>query len=240
MAVALDKAKWFLPVIIVLAMVAAVALVWGSTGGSSDEAWGGGGGGSLQLTDANPAYDDELVAPPEVEVPQVLYTIVMDPDTSVIPMGGGDLVTVSITNNIEEPINNGSYGITMDLATMTMIPVNATRHGDIEGDLVITADVYNIIFMDGCIYTYGSNNTTQDGEASANVVLKILRNIVVHPGMTVNFLVPVVPGLAAVAGAELLLKAEFYIPGTFTTYGTGTPWMPGDSTGLTPPATWGP
>jgi len=212
MPLVMSKAKWLIPLIVIVAMLAAVGLVWSQSSGGDD----GGFGGLPQSTDQNPAYDDEIVAPSETAVPIVLYTITMDPQTSVIAMCGGDVTTVTLTNNIGEAINNGGYTMTMNPATGIMEPVGAIANGDITGDVVVTADVYNVIHRDACLTTYRSNATAEDGGASGHVIVKIARNITVHPGGSVSFIIPVVPGTLAVPGAEFLLKAALYLPGTVT------------------------
>jgi len=225
--------KWWMPLLLVASLVAAGGLAWSQSGsgGVFDTS------NLPQITDANPAYDDEIVAPSEIVLPAVLYSITMDPQTSVIPLGGGDITTIVVTNLIGEPIPLGPYGQTMDSDVTsptfgTLVPINSMAYGDITGDVVVTADVYNTINVLGCLATYNSNTgvgesfTPTDGLPSAQVVVKIMQDITIHPGGTVSFIVPVIPGKSAVAGAEFLLKAAMYLPNTFGTADQKA-WTPG-------------
>jgi hypothetical protein len=256
----MSKAKWFIPVIVIVAMLLAVGIVW------SQSSSGGTVSNLGDLTKQNPAYDDQVVTPPDAgSLPAVLYSITMDPPTSTVPMLGGTVATIVVTNLIPAAINNGPVGYTVDLTPGSTtfgqeVPVNAMANGDITGDMVITADIYNKIDPLGCLAVYTSGNdplTTlplDDGGASKEqAVVKIYKNITVHPGLTVTFQVPIVAGMAAVPGAEFMIKAALYLPGTVTvtsgvTSGKLTPtniatmvsvpWMPGyflTSTGGTTP-----
>jgi hypothetical protein len=225
--------KWWMPLLLVAALVAAGGLAWSQSGsgGVFDTS------NLPQLTDANPAYDDEIVTVPEVVPPVVLYSLAMDPSTSVIPLGGGDITTVTLTNLISEPLAVGPYGRVLDQTTGMLKSVNVMANGDITGDVVVTADVYNNLYVYGCLTTYNSNtsvvNYTTNGLPSASVVVKVMRNITVHPGGSVSFIVLVAPGMGAVSGAEFLLKASLFLPGTFTGLTNGVPttgaitWKPG-------------
>jgi len=236
-----SRAKWIVPILVVIAMLAAVGIVWSQSGS------GGTVGIAQEFADLNPAYDDQVVTPPDAgALPAVLYSITMDPPTSTVPMLGGTVATIVVTNLVPAPINNGPCGYTVDPLTGLMTPVSATRNGDIVGDLVVSADVYNNINPTGCLAVYTSAAGLNDGMPSqSQIAVKVYPNITIHPGMTVTFQVPVVAGLGAVPGAEFMLKAQLAIPGTVVvTPLTGvitaiTPWTAGTLT-ATPPLTYGP
>jgi len=188
--------KWWMPLLLVAALVAAGGLAWSQSGsgGSFDTS-------SLpQITDINPAYDDQIVVPGEA-APIALWTVTMDPPTSLIMLGGGDMTTVTVTNNIPAPLNNGTgigrYG------PFPGAPEKIMDNGDLTGDLLITADVYNVIDPDGCIAVFPTMMTQHD------VIVKVYDNITVHPAGTVTFTCPVLPGLQAIPGGEYMLKAQF-------------------------------
>jgi hypothetical protein len=216
----MSKAKWFVPIIVIVAMLAVVGIVWSqsSSGGVSDL-------GLTQLTDQNPAYDDQVVTPPDAgTLPAVLYSITMDPPTSTVPMLGGTVATVVVTNLIPAPISNGPCGVTADPITKVEIPVIALANGDITGDLYVTADIYNYVDLSGCLAVFDSAPGTKDGLPSApDTVVKVYENITVHPGMTVTFQIPIIAGMGAVPGADFMIKAALYVPDS----GGMIPWAPG-------------
>jgi len=216
----MSKAKWLVPLIVIVAMLAAVGIVWGQSGSSND-------GGIIDVTDFNPAYDDQLVIPSEDAGIQVLYTIAIDPATSLIPLGSGTIATITLTNNIEAPLVNGTQ----------IASTVAKLHGDIVGDLVVSADVYNLRDVTGCLVSYTATNSTSEmiayggtptGMPSRSTqIVKIYPNVTVHPGGTVTFQVPISGGAQAIVGANFMIKASLAMPGTAgVTPGDldGTPW----------------
>jgi hypothetical protein len=235
MTLVMSKAKWLVPLIVIVAMLAAVGLVWSQSGGSN----GGDLSGLPQTTDQNPAYDDQVVAPSENPAPLVLYSLDMDQQTSAVALGSGTLVTLTLTNNIPEAIANGAYSYTASRSTGLLVPVTAMANGDITGDVVITADIYNNIDPNGCLVVYTNtttgNGSNATGEASTpDQIVKIYRDITVHPGKTVQFAIPIAAGKTAVPGAEFMIKAAMYLPGTFGVDKPAgwpsvwpVPWMPG-------------
>jgi hypothetical protein len=202
----MSKAKWLIPLIVIVAMLAAVGIVW--TQSSSND---GGTAGLPDVTDINPAYDNQVVTPGE-SAPIALWTVAIDPPTSTVPLGGGALATITVTNNIPAPLNNGTaigrYG------PLPGVPEMITANGDLTGDIIITADVENVIEPDGCIAVYPPTMTQ-------NVVVKRYDDITVHPGGTVTVQVPILPGMQAIPGALFMLKAEF-----FNVEGLSTPLNP--------------
>ena len=216
--------KWWMPLLLVAALVAAGGLAWSQSGsgGVFDTS------NLPQVTDMNPAYDDEMVTVPETAVPVVLYSLAFDPSTSIIPLGGGDITTLTLTNLISEPVKNGPYTTETLPPDYIMKAVNTMANGDITGDVVVTADVYNIMYYGGCIATYqstASNSTAVEGVHSDNVTIKVLEDITVHPGSSLSFIIPVFPGAQAVPGAEFMLKAALYKAGSAPSL--ATPWAAG-------------
>jgi hypothetical protein len=146
MTMVMSRAKWLIPVIVIVAMLAAVGIVWSQ--GSGDD-----GGGISQVTDFNPVYDDQLVVPSEAEAGLVvLYALAIDPPTSTVPVGSAALATITLTNLIEAPLANGSK-----VGSQTVM-----QNGDLTGNLIVSADVYNSINPCDCIASYdsGTNWTT--------------------------------------------------------------------------------
>jgi hypothetical protein len=180
--------KWVIPVILVVAMLGFFGL----------RAWGGSGGGldDVELTDFNPAYQSNVIGPAEGATGPggvfVLYSIEVAEQTNVIPQGSGTLALVTVTNNIAEPIANGSYG-----------SVIVTKNGDIRGNVVVTADVFMPIppAVEGVlVYT--------DLTPPDSVTIMTIPDIIIHPGKSVVFQVPVlVPTL--VAPMVVNVKAEY-------------------------------
>lgn len=208
------KAKWFVPIIVIVAMLAAVGLVWSQSGGSSPVSFLGTSNDN-SVTKTNPAYDDQVVTPSEV-TPVVLWSVTMDPPTSTVAIGGGTVATVVLTNNIPAPLNMGtSVGKVVGLegATPGIFPaIIGNGCGDLTGDLYVTADIYNELDPSGCLTVYNSaayGLGTPGAPSTSHQVVKIYKGITVHPGLTVTFQVPVLPGAAAVPGAEFMLKAQF-------------------------------
>jgi len=139
----MHRAKWLIPLIVIVAMLAAVGIVWGTSGGSD-------GGGFVDTADFNPVYDDQLVVPSEAEGGLlVLYSLAIDPTTSTIPSGSGAIATVTLTNLIEGPLVNGTK-----IANEVV-----TQNGDLTGNLVVTADVYNVLNPCGCLTTYDTETS---------------------------------------------------------------------------------
>jgi len=203
----MHRAKWLIPLIVIVAMLAAVGIVWSQSSGSDD------GGFIGTITDQNPAYDDQIVTPSEV-APIALWTVTMDPPTSTVAIGGGTVATVVLTNNIPAPLPNGTpVGMVQVIPNdmLSIRPASISAGGDLIGDLIVTADVYNNLDARGCLTVYNSlpAGMGTEGERSGTATVKIYPDIVVHPGMTVTFQVPVMPGQQAVPGAEFMLKAHF-------------------------------
>jgi len=143
MTVVMSKAKWLIPLIVIVAMLAAVGIVWGTSGGSD-------GGGFVDTADFNPVYDDQLVVPSEAEGGLlVLYSLAIDPTTSTIPVGSGAIATITLTNLIEGPLVNGTK-----VGDFTV-----TQNGDLTGNLVVSADVYNVLNPCGCLTTYDTETS---------------------------------------------------------------------------------
>jgi hypothetical protein len=171
-------------------------------------------------------------------------------------MLGGTVATIVLTNLIPAAIANGPCGYTANQSTYILEPVVAMANGDITGDLVVTADIYNKLDASGCMVVYGEEDGTDTGmPTKSQQVVKIYQNITVHPGLTVTFQVPVMAGYGAVPGAEFMIKAALYLPGTVQQSGgllaptqfvpgyymVSVPWMPGyfttSSGGTTPTKT---
>lgn len=185
--------KWWMPLLLVAALVAAGGLAWTQSGS------GGSGGGDVMplFGDQNPAYDAVVVNQPELAVP-LLYMIEMSPETSLITLGTGDMATVVLTNLIPEPLPNFTPYM-KDLATTGTIMAN----GDLTGDVEITAALYNTFDKSGCMGIW------PDPTAPSTKVITFA-NVTVHPGRTITFQVPIFPAMAP-AGAIFLLKAAFSI-----------------------------
>jgi len=205
----IHRAKWLVPLIVIVAMLAVVGIVWAQSGSS-----GGSNLGNLgDLTKTNPAYDDQIVTPSE-SVPFALWSVTMDPPTSTVPIGGGTLATVVLTNNIPAPLMNGAAVGRIEVKPNDMQsikPASISNSGDLTGDLYVTSDIYNNLDPTGCLTVYNSLplGAGDDGVKSETVTVKIFPDITVHPGLTVTFQVLVMPGQMAVPGAEYMLKAEF-------------------------------
>ena len=183
----MHKAKWLVPLLVIVAMLAAVGIVWSQSGGS------GSGGDLGDGAVLNPAYESVIVGPGD-SMPTVYYSITCDPPSAIIPFGGGDMCTVTLTNLIPAPIPN--------------VPYVVTKHGDIGGNLTVTADVFNTFNPMGCINVYAP---------STNVTVITFPNVVCHPGLTVTFTVPIAPGFYSEPGAVFLLKAELDYSGNPST-----------------------
>lgn len=175
----MSKAKWFVPVIVIVAMLAAVGVVWSQSGSGS------GGLGDIQTTDFNPGYESVVVAASESSMPVVLYSITVDPPSAVVPVGGGDMATVVVTNLIPEVLAN--------------VPMTIVQNGDLTGDITVTAEVYTPVFTTGVVSWTAP---------VAPVAVVTFAGVTVHPGLTVTATVPVIPALAA-AGSICFYKAEF-------------------------------
>jgi len=213
----MSKAKWFIPVIVIVAMLAAVGIVWSQSGGSDEVA------GFGDMTDANPGYESVIVAPSESTAPVVLYSITVDPPSAVVALGGGDMCTVVVTNLLEGPVSNGTTVASpymvfctnpLDLLTYSKLQVNvaATRRGDLVGNIVVTADVWNTYQAQGqCVMSWPDLDTVA-GNVSAFPIITV-PDIVVHPAASVTFTFPVNPAQNAVPGALFLYKAKFDMTG---------------------------
>ena len=190
--------KWWMPLLLVAALVAAGGVAWSQQGGS-------GGGSFPEITDINPAYDNEVVMPAENPLPVVLYMIEMDPATSAPAVGGGDLATIILTNLIPEPLANGSVVGSVIPPTPGSAPgdpVIVVAHGDLTGNVTVTGQIYNTFNVYGCLATYPE---------PTDVTVINFPNITVHPGKTVTLQFPVIPGQNGIAGAIFLLKSEFHL-----------------------------
>jgi hypothetical protein len=181
--------KWWMPLLLVAALVAAGGVAWSQQGGSD--------GVLPQFADQNPAYENVVVNQPELAVP-LLYMIEMDPPTAVVVLGTGDIATVVLTNLIPEPLPNYTPYM-KDLQTTGFI----MRNGDLTGNVTVTAALYNTFDKTGCMGVW------PDASPASTQVIKF-ENITVHPGKTVTFQVPIFPAYAP-AGAIFLLKSEFAI-----------------------------
>jgi len=138
--------QWALPIALILTLAASFAVADNGSGdggamGSDDFAADDFGADDFgDFGDFNPAYEDVTVGPvdeegEEGELPMMLYSLDVETQATVINAGSNDLMTLTLTNLIEEPIANGTYMV-------DGVPVNVTEHGDIGGTIAITADVY--------------------------------------------------------------------------------------------------
>jgi len=190
-------------------MLAAVGIVWSQSGGSSD-------GGLIDTTDANPGYESVIVAPSEVVNPVVLYSITVDPPSAVIALGGGDLCTVVVTNLLEGPVSNGTTVASPYVVVngaKYQANVVATRRGDLVGNIVVTADVWNTYVAQGqCVMSWPDLGSVSGNVASFPIVQ--VPDVVVHPAASVTFTFPINPAQNAVPGAIFMFKAKFVMGGT--------------------------
>jgi len=182
--------KWVVPVILVVALLGFFGLrAWGGSGGSSDLS-------DMELTDFNPAYQSDFVAPAEgASGPggvYVLYSIEVAEQTNMFPAGTGVIATVTVTNNIAEPIANATS------------PVAVNHNGDIRGNIVVTADAFSMNMVpDEGVMTYSETDAAPD-----SISIATFPNIIIHPGKSVVFQVPVNAPLLSV-GQFLNVKAEY-------------------------------
>jgi hypothetical protein len=144
------------------------------------------GYGSVAVTPSNPGYGSVVVTPSQV-LPPVLYSIEIDPESALIPLGSSDMATVVVENLIEEPLVNDG--------------VTVVQNGDLTGNVTVTADVYAPA-PSGGISTYPTLTA---------VPVIAFPGLTVHPGRTITLLVPIVPTAATLPGSLFVFQAVFTI-----------------------------
>ncbi len=111
----MHSAKWLIPVIVIVAMLAAVGIVWSQ---SSD-----GGVGITAEGDLNPGYENVVIIPPEnaASATTFLYSIDVSPEAAMIAADSGDIMTIVVTN---------------------LTAADGTGF-DLSGNVMVTAAIYN-------------------------------------------------------------------------------------------------
>jgi len=188
--------KWGLPILMVVVMATLLVVVAnGGSGSVSDEV----SLGTDEITDFNPAGESVLVGPADATASTggvlVLYTLEVGEQTTTTSTGSGGLCTITLTNNIAEPIaDSAATGI--------------TANGDIKGNVVVTAEIYNPDMSGYPDFVATGGIAPMVKNAVGSVTIANFADVIVHPGKSVVFQVPI--GTVTVAAGSIVnIKAEY-------------------------------